>query len=50
MPQPQNSQAPRPKTDKCNNIFAKSTNPFQRKGFCNSGLKVKSTTFAYNNK
>ena len=23
---------------------------FQRKGLCNSGLKAKSTTFAYNNK
>ena len=23
---------------------------FQRKGVCNSGLKAKSTTFAYNNK
>ncbi len=23
---------------------------FQKKGLCNSGLKAKSTTFAYNNK
>ena len=41
---------PAPKSEKSNNFFTKATNSFQRKGFCNSGLKTKSTTFAYNNK
>lgn len=33
---------PAPKTEKCNNFFAKSTNSFQRKIFCSSmGMKTK---------
>ena len=51
MPQPQNSQAPRPKTEKCNNFFSQNPPILSKERFFVVVVKrLKALSLQYQNK